>query len=91
MSMASILIVLFQDNYEDRPTTDPEPGTAFSGYIDFFADIMLLGGAFLAIFSAYRLYQNAMLRGDNILNGTTNLVLGMIFCLIVGTWIKLTF
>ncbi len=91
MILANILLIIFQDNYEDRPTSNPESGTAFDGYIDFFADLMLLGASFLAIFSAYRLYQNAMLRGDNILNGTTNLILGMIFCLVIGAWIKLTF
>lgn len=89
------MMLLVQDNFEDRPTTNPESGTAFDGYIDFFADLMFIGAAFLALFSAYRIYQNTMLSSEHFTNDIshriTNLVLGMIFCLLIGSWIKLTF
>lgn len=90
-----IMMFFLQDNFEDRPTTNPESGTAFDGYIDFFADLMLIGGAFLGLFSAYRIYQNSMLSSahfaDDLSSKTTNLIIGMIFCLLISGWIKLTF
>ena len=80
-----LFLVVFQ-TFSD--VESEAPPSAFDGYLDIFANLMLSAGGILAILSASRIFTKAMVSGESIYKGSVNLLLGMVLCLMTGLLVK---